>query len=135
MGMNFNQVPTTSAPPQQQGLPAPSMSYPGFNGGMLNSIGGDAGFQVPGTMQNAASAMSYGTGLQFEQPQRSHAAAGALSMQAPARTAAQADTQDASADAPGAATFNTSPFAFNPTSQSLGEFWSMLELPPAFLQQ
>ncbi|CBQ73981.1 conserved hypothetical protein [Sporisorium reilianum SRZ2] len=33
------------------------------------------------------------------------------------------------------APFNTSPFAFNASNQSIGEFWSMLELPPAFLQQ
>ena len=33
------------------------------------------------------------------------------------------------------APFSTSPFAFNPAAHSIGEFWSMLELPPAFLQQ
>ncbi len=46
-----------------------------------------------------------------------------------------ANTNVAQAVAGGEGHFNTSPFAFNPTSQSIGEFWSMLELPPAFLQQ
>uniref|UniRef100_V5GUM6 Xylanolytic transcriptional activator regulatory domain-containing protein n=1 Tax=Kalmanozyma brasiliensis (strain GHG001) TaxID=1365824 RepID=V5GUM6_KALBG len=127
MGMNFNQVPSTSAPPAP---PAPSMPYTGFNGNMLSGIGGGGGYTMGGGMQSTPSALPYvggGGGGMFEQQQRQP-----QSMQATVPVSQSNAPADAATTA---AAYNTSPFAFNPTSQSLGEFWSMLELPPAFLQQ
>ncbi|KAJ1022555.1 hypothetical protein NDA16_003544 [Ustilago loliicola] len=140
MGMNFNSLPA-AALPQQQGLPQQNMAY-GFN---LNSfpLGGGGS----GAMQNTQQTMPY-SGVGFNQQQARVAQPQDNVMQnsvAPPAQPAAAQNEPVSqnnTDAPAAAAggggqrpFNTSPFAFNPTTQSIGEFWSMLELPPAFLQQ
>lgn len=141
MGMNFNSLPAAVLPQQQQhqhqqGLTQQNMAY-GFN---LNSFPlGNGGSNPMHTQQP----MPYsGVGYNQQQQARTNTMQNNV---APPPPLSQPNTDST---ASGAATtgggggggggqqpFNTSPFAFNPTTQSVGEFWSMLELPPAFLQQ
>ncbi|CCF51512.1 hypothetical protein NDA11_004647 [Ustilago hordei] len=132
MGTNFNSLPPNTVLPQQQqqGLPQQNMAY-GFD---LNNFSLGAGV----AMQPNAQAMPYPSGdgytqqPRLAQPQQQHARSNAMqqSNAAPPVPVSQNNTNAATAGG-----FNTSPFAFNPTTQNIGEFWSMLELPPAFLQQ
>ncbi|SPO27601.1 uncharacterized protein UTRI_04366_B [Ustilago trichophora] len=152
MGMNFTPLPASnsmaSAMSQHQSMAANPQNIAfnsGFNGGMLSNT-----FAPMNTMQGGAqpASMQYSTGgVGYNQQQQPHQQQQQRQMQsaAPAPRSvtnvaqpgmvavSQAPTSGPDPSAVG--NFNTSPFAFNPTNQSIGEFWSMLELPPAFLQQ
>lgn len=146
--MNFNMLPNNMQAPQQplqhqQGLQQQSMPYNNFNnGGMLEGVhqmGGSQGQQqlpYPGVAYNQQHARSSTvptniSNLNTSQAMTSSSIAAPLQ---PVGNAGNAQVTSAGGNDASAA-FNTSPFAFNPTNQSIGEFWSMLELPPAFLQQ
>lgn len=141
MGTNFTALPNNmpSGPVlqalQQHQQPQQGMPYNGYNSGMLG------GFNQP--QGNAPQALPYQS-APFNQHTRSSTVPTTMSMSvnsvaAPAQPMNQPAGQASNNAQAGAADantgFNTSPFAFQPTAQSLGEFWSMLELPPAFLQQ
>ncbi|ETS61784.1 transcription factor cys6 [Moesziomyces aphidis] len=148
-GLNSNVAPA----------PSPGMGYGEYSGGIMASFGPTS------AMQGAAgSAMAYAN-MQYSQAGRGGAqsmappAAPGQSRQPAAAAAAGgmyggAGTAsgvlgvseggagvvgqpggDAGGSGTAGAGMPTSPFAFNPTAHNIGEFWSMLELPPAFLQQ
>lgn len=148
IGVNLPQLPATggqAAVPPQAGLQA--IAYGGFNGGLLDG-GGAGGFPMANTIQStptsAIGGVPYSIGYAAPQPsmvpdmdsaqQQSAQMSGvAVGTNVAVAAAAQPGTQAARTHEQQAV--NTSPFSFQPTNQSFGEFWSMLELPPAFLQQ
>ncbi|SNX86064.1 uncharacterized protein MEPE_04773 [Melanopsichium pennsylvanicum] len=139
----FSQLSNTNSmdlPPQQG---QHGMSYNGFNSNMLTS------YQMGGVQNSAQAPVQYGGGLGFNQHQRSITVPSNMQQSSMVRNSMAQPQQNLPmsqvgteqnrsaaqpADAAATGAFNTSPFAFNPTNQSIGEFWSMLELPPAFLE-
>ncbi|KAJ9480087.1 TY1 enhancer activator [Pseudozyma hubeiensis] len=144
MGMQFNQTPATNAQgvvPQQQGVQG--VPYGGFNGGIPLGGGAGAGYPIgSNAMQNAPMSTTAPAGYPVSgyTAQQKNNVLEASQQQPPMQTQMQSGVsmqppQSAQTAAASEQPFNTSPFAFNATNSSIGEFWSMLELPPAFLQQ
>ncbi|KAI3485883.1 hypothetical protein L1887_50682 [Cichorium endivia] len=150
-GLNSNVAPA----------PSPGMGYGEYSGGIMTSFGPTSAMQGAAGSAMAYANMQYsqaGRGVaqsmappaapgQSRQPAAAAAAAAAGMYGGAGSAAGVSGVSEGGAgvvgqpggDAGGSGTAGagmpTSPFAFNPTAHNIGEFWSMLELPPAFLQQ
>ncbi|CDR87375.1 uncharacterized protein SPSC_00501 [Sporisorium scitamineum] len=152
--INFQQLNSVQPVAQQQGFANQTMPpYANFNNGggfsgAAAAAGGGVGVQMQtGPAPTAAPTMAYAG---YGQHERNNSAMDtSQSMQGQLRGSSMHQSEvsmqpgnqegvnatDVTGNGPAPVTgFSASPFAFNPSNQ-IGEFWSMLELPPAFLQQ